>query len=169
MVSIDTKSTGDPKGNIGSIGDNTAYLTEDAGTTKWIGNSAYLTEVVQTTTISGAATTVTKLPSMQIIGPVDDNGLPTGAFDFVMTPMLVSQIQNLSDALCNDEKACSADFPPRVEALLEAEGDILSKRGAAEYIVGGVAVVAALPAVQDFFSRIARTVSACSIMTHLSL
>jgi hypothetical protein len=161
-VSIDTKATGDPKANIGSIGVNTELLTEDGGATKWIGkNTAYVTELVQTATVSGAATTVTKVPSMQIVGPVDDNGLPTGAFDFVVSPMLVSQIQDLANTLCKDKNACSADFPPRVEALLKGGGDVLTKRGAEWAVIAGVAAVgAAQPQVQDFLLHVVTTVSA---------
>ena len=161
-ISIDTKATGDPKANIGSIGDNTEILTEDGGTTKWIAlNTAYLTELIQTATVSGVAATVTKVPSMQVVGPVDDNGLPTGAFDFIVSPMLLTQIQDLANTLCKDKDACSADFPPRIEALLKGGGDILVKRGGEAAVVGGVvAVIAALPQVQDFFSHVVTAVSA---------
>jgi hypothetical protein len=92
---------------------------------------------------------------MQIVGPVDDNGLPTEAFDFVVSPMLLTQIQDLANTLCKDKDACSADFPPRIEALLKGGGDILVKRGGEAEVVGGVvAVIAALPQVQDFFSHV---------------
>ena len=161
-VSIDTKATGDPKANIGSIGVNTELLTEDGGATKWIGsNTAYLTELIQTATVSGVATTVMKVPSMQIVGPVDDNGLPTGAFDFIVSPMLVAQIQDLANTLCKDKNACSEDFPPRIEALLKGGGDILTKRGVEWAVVGAaVAVAAAEPRVQDFILHVVTTVGA---------
>lgn len=124
-------------------------------------NTAYLTELIQTATVSGVAATVTKVPSMQVLGPVDDNGLPTGAFDFIVSPMLLTQIQDLANTLCKDKDACSADFPPRIEALLKGGGDILVKRGGEAAVVGGVvAVIAALPQVQDFFSHVVTAVSA---------
>jgi hypothetical protein len=161
VISIDIQATGDPKANIGSIGVNTEFLTVDGGTTKWIGmNTAYLTELIQTATASGAATTITNVPSMQIVGAVDDNGLPTGAFDFVVTPMLLSQIQDLANTLCADQTTCSTEFPPRVEALLKYGGDILTKRGGEAAVVGLFAAIAAIPQVQDFITHVVTAVSA---------
>lgn len=69
--------TGDAQ--IGTIGDNTAILTEEDGQIKWIGvNTGYITEVVQTATVSGDVTTITQFPNIQIIGDVDDEGNPVG-------------------------------------------------------------------------------------------
>lgn len=161
-LSINPQATGNPGSNIGSIGVNTDLLTEDGGTTKWIGkNTAYLTELVQTTTISGAASVITEAPSMEIVGAVDDDGVPTGAFDFIVSPMILSQIQNLANTYCKDQTTCSSDFPPRVEALLRDGGSILTKRqtGGAVAAGGVILAIGSSPKVQDFFYHVVTAVS----------
>ena len=122
----------------GKIGVNTELLTEENGHTKWIGvNTHYITELIQTATISGAPTTITAFPNVQVIGSLDSNGHPKGPLDIVMAPALVAQIQALADEMCpkaaNGQKICSPDFAPRVQSLLKG-GTALTERGLEAFV-----------------------------------
>jgi hypothetical protein len=118
-------------------------LAEKGGQTQWIGkNTQYITEVVQTATVSGAPIAVTNFPNIQIIGPVDSDGNPTGSFDFVMAPALASQVQELANNLCAKKGgkggACSPDFAPQVQSLLKGGSGALTERN--PIILGGAFV-----------------------------
>tara|TARA_R110002060_G_scaffold73211_1_gene82037 strand:- start:121 stop:657 length:537 start_codon:yes stop_codon:yes gene_type:complete len=128
--------------HVGTIGVNTNFLTEDAGQTKWIGkNTQYITKVVQTATVSGAPTTITNFPAIQIIGPVDDDGKPTSSFDFIMAPSLASQIQQLVDTMCSGDpgvdRSCSVDFDPQVQSLLKTGYGTVTERNPG-YLASGI-------------------------------
>ena len=132
--------------HVGTIGANTALFALDGTTPKWIGqNTQYITDVVQTATVSGALTTVTHFPNIQIIGPVDNDGMPTGSFNLILAPAFAAQVQELVNGFCPQkiEEACSSDFLPRVQSRVKGAGSVLQERGMTENaVIGSVVFVA---------------------------
>lgn len=64
-------------------------------------NTEYLTEDFLTSTVSGTATTTTNAVAVSNVGPTEAaSGTPSGDGDFFMSPVLLSDIQDLADEFC---------------------------------------------------------------------
>jgi len=94
-------------------GKYTNLVSETSGTLKWIGgNSEYITVVTQTSSISGIPTTFTVPLVISVSWPSGADGEPTGGFDLIASPMVLSDVDFTGSQFCTFPRQRDLEIQP---------------------------------------------------------
>ena len=153
-------------GSISSvnIGKNTEWLTEEGGSTKWIGvNTEYLSAETQTITTNGKTSTIDHAVGISL-GPTTTATNNVITVPVVISPGLQKEITELAAELCHGAgkhrvkrvtiNACSVSFRPRLSALLQAWATVEANKDTAEQLAAVVTTILGIIVVGESVSNL---------------